>query len=134
MRGRAWIAAVLVAIGMIGIYAGATGRNVIIVVGLIAASVLFVGLVPYALGFVIQLALRDSVLPRWSIWVGAALLALPSVLWNQPNIMLIGSRWLGVAFGFVLYAMFLDYGARLARTLRQRRSGQPRVGSGSAEA
>jgi hypothetical protein len=135
MRKRLWmIVGALFVLLLISVATSPEAGDLLLVAGVIVALWLLSGVVPFVVGFSIQLLIGSSSLPNWVLWAGAALLALPAVVWHQPDVVLFGSRWVGVAALFILNAMFLDYGTRLARWLRERRARRGSTGDGQIEA
>jgi hypothetical protein len=121
-RWKWTVAAGMVALALVGLAFTQGGRDLGLALGVAAFLVASVGLVPFLLGLAAQLMRGEKAPPGWSLWAGAAVVMLPSALWNQPSIVLFGSRAVGVGFGFLWATLFIDYGARTARAHQRRRS------------
>jgi hypothetical protein len=122
MRGKMWgMVGMLAALVVIAVSATSAGRDVLLLVGSIAAFLFLFGVIPLVIGALAQLVLRARPLPNWAPWAGAAVMAVPAILWDTPHLVILGSRWPGLVILFVFDAMFLDYGATLVRKTRERR-------------
>ncbi|MBS3956187.1 MAG: hypothetical protein KGZ40_01435 [Clostridiales bacterium] len=109
----------LVAASLLGVF---TDRFALEAVAVLVVVALLAGILPFTFGAIVQLALRERVLPSAALWLGSAAFVILTVLTGQPELTLFGSRVPGYMFLFVLYAWFLDHGARLARSIVRRRA------------
>jgi len=84
--------------------------------------ILATGAVPFAVGLVVQLALRKRELPLSAVIGLAVLLALPSWLWHVGvTVDVAGPVWLSEAATLLFVFIFVRKGADAARKLQESR-------------